>query len=291
MLDKNKIEYFLFRFFNKILLTLGLNKSRKLARLIGTFFYYFIPIRKKTVLSNLKSAFPEKSLKEIKSIAKKNYQSISITFCELMLLPSLKLSEIKSQVWFDNLDLIRNKISNGKGLILLTGHFGNWEILVSSIVSYIDAKYHVLVKPQRNEYITRWLRNTRSIGNTNVIEVGISVKEIIKALKAGEVVLIAGDQRGPYEGNRFQFFNRQTALFTGTASIALKTNCNVLLVVIVRQPDYKYKAYIEELDFNELPEDNEKKSIELTQRYISFLEKYVRENPEQYFWMHKLWKY
>lgn len=291
MFNKNKIEYFFFRLFNKILRFIGLQKARKLAKFLGTFLYYFIPIRKKTVISNLKIAFPEKSLKEIKKIAKKNFQNIFITFVELMLIPFLKLDEIKSQVWVDNLDLISNKIKNGKGLIILTGHFGNWEILISSIVAYINANYHVLVKPQRNQYITEWLKRTRSIGNTNVIPVGVSVKEIIKALKSGEVVLIAGDQRGPIDGARFNFFNHQTALYTGTASIALKTNCNIILVACVRQPDYKYIIHVEELNFENLPDEIEKRPIELTQRYISFLEKYIRLNPEQYFWMHKIWKY
>ncbi len=291
MFNKNKFEFFFFRILNKILLILGLKKVRKFANLLGAFIYYFIPIRKNIVIKNLRTAFPEKSFKEIKHIAKKNYQNISITFCELMLIPSLKLEEIKSQIYFDNLELIRKKSNDITGLIPLTGHFGNWEILISSIVAYINARYNVLVKPQRNEYITKWLKKTRSIGDTNVISVGVSVKEIIKAIKAGEVVMIAGDQRGPYEANRLKFFNKDTALFTGTASIALKTNCNVLLVAIVRQPDFKYKAYVEELSYAELPENDELKPIVLTQRYISFLEKYIRKYPEQYFWMHNIWKY
>lgn len=291
MLNKNRIEFFFFKFFYKLLKKIGLIRTRKLARFIGTIFFYFIPIRKKTVIKNLQTAFPDKPIKEIKNIAKKNYQNISITFCELMLIPYLSLEEIKTQVWYDNLELIREKVNNGKGLILLTGHFGNWEILISSIVAYVSGKFNVLVKPQRNKYITEWLRKTRSIGNTNVITIGISVKEIIKALKSGEVVLIAGDQRGPFEGYRFQFFNHPTSLYTGTASIALKTDCNVLLVAIERQPNFSYKAYVEELNFNNLPVDKEQKSFVLTQRYISFLEKFIRRSPEQYFWMHKLWKY
>ncbi|MCX7797900.1 MAG: lysophospholipid acyltransferase family protein [Melioribacter sp.] len=291
MLNKNRIEFFFFNTLNKIFKKIGLKKTRKLAKIIGLVVYYLLPIRKKTVLQNLRTAFPEKDEKEIKKIAKKNYQNISITFCELLLIPHLKLSEVKEQVSFENLELVKKNIEKKEGLIILTGHFGNWEILISSIVAYINAKYHVLVKPQRNQYITQWLKETRSVGNTNVIASGISVKEIIKALRSGEVVLIAGDQRGPFEGHRFQFFNHPTSLYTGTASIALKTKSNVLLAAVERQKDYKYKVFIEELDFNNLPENDEEKSLELTQRYISFLERYIRKSPEQYFWMHKLWKY
>jgi len=58
-----------------------------------------------------------------------------------------------------------------------------------------------------------------------------------------------------------------------------------------RQKDFSYKMHLEELNFENLPDEHEEKLRELTQRYISFLEKHIRKNPEQYFWMHKIWKY
>jgi KDO2-lipid IV(A) lauroyltransferase len=130
----------------------------------------------------------------------------------------------------------------------------------------------------------------RKFGNKIILS-GISVRKIYETIKNGEMIGVAGDQRGHYEGQRFIFFGNPTALYTGTASIALKMNCPVIMAAFERQKDFSYKMYLEELNFDNLPDDHEGKLRELTQRYISFLEKHIRKNPEQYFWMHKIWKY
>lgn len=291
MFNKNKIEFFLFRSAQKLTGFLGIENSRRAALLLGAFFYYLVPIRKKTTIENLSKAFPEKSLKEIKTIALKNYQSITITFFELMCIPSLTPESLKAQVEYDNPSLLEKLSSKENGLIIFTGHFGNWEFLMTAIAMSISKHMNVLMRPQRNNYITQWLKDTRARFGSKVIDAGISVKELYKALINKEAVGIAGDQRGHYDNPRFNFFNQPTALYTGTASIALRTKSNVLLSALVRQSNLKYKCYLEELSFENLPEDEEEKIKELTQRYISFVEKHVRKNPEQYFWMHKIWKY
>lgn len=291
MINKNKLEYFLFRFALKLLGLLGLENSRRAAVVVGTLVYFIFPIRKKTTIDNLTKAFPEKSVKEIKRIALENYRNITITFFELMCIPSLSKEEMKHQVEFENYDLFMKVVKEGKGLIIFTGHFGNWEFTMTSLAVNLSTPINILVKPQRNPFITEWLITTREHFGSKVIDTGVSVKSLFKVLINKGVVGIAGDQRGHFDNPRFNFFNQPTALHTGTAAIALRTKSNVLLTANVRQKNRKYKSYMEPLSFENLPEDEEGKLRELTQRYISFIEKYVRKYPEQYFWMHKIWKY
>ncbi len=291
MIDKNKIEFFLFRSAQKIFGFIGINTTRRIAVLVGTLFFYLIPIRKKTTIENLSKAFPDLSISKIKELAKKNYQNVTITFLELMCMQSISSAQIKSEVEFDKPELLHHLIDEPNGLIVFTGHFGNWEFLMTAIALNIKTHFNVLMRPQRNCYINKWLKKTRARFGTRVIEAGVSVKELFKALVNKEAVGIAGDQRGHFDNPRFNFFNQPTALYTGTASIALRTKSNILLTALVRQKDFKFMCYLEQLSFENLPDDEEAKIKEITQRYISFIEKYVRQYPEQYFWMHKLWKY
>jgi KDO2-lipid IV(A) lauroyltransferase len=290
-IDKNKIEFFLFRSILFLLKKLGLEKTRKLASKVGLFIYYFIPIRRATTISNLHKAFPQKSKSEIRSIARKNYQSITITFFELMLIPHLPHSIIENQVECTNVELINEKVQNGKGLILLTAHFGNWEFIISYLAPKLEGIFNILVKPQRNPFITKWLEKTRHVARTKIIPIGVSVKSIYQALNNKEVVLIAGDQRGHKDGPRFNFFNQPTSYYTGTAAIVDRMNCNLLICFIQRKIDLTYKLTIKELDFSETIVDEDERVSLITQKYIELLEELVKENPEQYFWMHKLWKY
>jgi len=291
MIDKNKVEFFLFRTAQKIFGSIGLNITRRIAVLAGTLFFYLVPIRKRTTIENISKAFPDKSVREIKNLARKNYQNVAVTFLELMCLPSLTKEQMKEQVEFDKPELLDKLIDEPSGLIIFNGHFGNWEFLMSGIAVNIKKHLNVLMRPQRNSYLNEWLKEARAHFGTRVIEAGVSVKDLYKALVNKEAVGIAGDQRGHFDNPRFNFFNRPTALYTGTASIALRTKSNILLTMLVRQKNFKFKCCLEQLSFENLSENEESKINEITQRYISFIEKYVRLYPEQYFWMHKLWKY
>ncbi|TSA25755.1 MAG: hypothetical protein D4R68_08325 [Ignavibacteriales bacterium] len=291
MFNKNKIEFFFFILFSKIFKVIGLRSTRKFAKLLGSFIYYIIPIRKKIVIENLTSAFPEKSNKEIERIAKRNYQNIFLTFFEFMYYPNSNSEEIKTMLKVPNLDLMKNKMEEGKGMIFLTGHFGSWEIGGLAAALLMNYPFHVLAKPQRNPYITEWWKNTREMFGNKEIWLGVSIRQIFEVLKSNGILCVVADQRGPMDSPRVNFFGRQTAFYTGTASIILKVKCNVIMGVIIRQSDYSYKTEIEELVIDDIGKNQNDQVKEITQKYISFLEKHIRNYPEQYFWMHKIWKY
>ena len=162
-----------------------------------------------------------------------------------------------------------------KSAIFLTGHFGGWEFCLSPLSQKMGRPFHLLAQPQSNSLISDYVMKARKTFGNEIILSGISVRRLYENLLKGGLVAIAGDQRGSYEGPRFSFFGRPTALYTGTANISLKTNCLVLMTAFERQSDFSYKVHLEELSFNDLPESNEEKIRELTQRYISFLEKFI----------------
>jgi KDO2-lipid IV(A) lauroyltransferase len=178
-----------------------------------------------------------------------------------------------------------------KGVILLSAHFGNWEYVAASASLQVDLPFHVVVKPQRNPYVTNWLNKMRTKWNNKVISLGISIREIYKNLKEKNLIAMVADQRGPYEGIRVNFFGIKTAVYSGTAALALKTKAPIIYGITVRQPDYSYNVVLEEISMENLPENEEDRIIELSQRHTSYLEKFIRQYPEQWLWMHKRWKY
>ena len=291
MIDKNKAEYLFFLFFIKLFKIAGLKGTRYLGKIVGSFVYFVVPIRKKVVIENLRKAFPEKGLSEIKLIARRTYQNITITFFELMYIPNCTREEVKSFIEIENLDVCKKILSQEKGFIFLTGHFGSWEVAALSLPIHLDIKMHVLAQPQRNSYITKWLNDARELFATKVIWVGVSVRHIIEALKKGETVCIAGDQRGPVESERINFLNVPTSYHMGTPAIILKTNSEVVVGFAIRQKDFNYKMRLTELDLANLPSDKSMQVVEVERRYIQILDKFVRQYPDQYFWMHKIWKY
>ena len=288
---KNRIEYILFILFSWCFRLLGINRSRKFATILAFVFFYLIPIRKKVVFNNLKIAFPENHSQTNKKLAFNIYLSFAITLVEILYLPYIKKEKLINEVVCSNPELIIEKFKEGKGLILLSSHFGNWEFGAISIAMQVNLPFSVIVKPLRNPLVYEWMNNFRTKFGNEVVPLGISIRKTYQTLKQKKVVAMVADQRGPREGVKVDFFGRKVSVYTGPAALALKTGAPLICGIAVRQKDYKYKMELVEISQKNLPAAEEDKILEISQRYTSYLEKVIRENPEQWLWMHNRWKH
>lgn len=288
---QNKLEYAIFLSFALMVKILGLNLSRRFSFFLAAFFYYFVPIRKKTVFENLTMAFPNYSKKKIKKIAFGSYRSFCITLVEILYMPNMSKEEIIESVKCSNPDLIVEKYKENNGVILLSAHFGNWEYIACSMSAVIDIPFTVITKPQRNPYVTKWLDTVRIRWGNKIVSLGISIRQVYKELKQKNIVAMVADQRGPSDGTRVDFFGRKASVYPGPAILSLKTKAPILYGIAIRQPDYSYKATMVEISQDNLPEKEEDKVTEISRRHTAYLEEVMRKHPEQWFWMHKRWKY
>jgi len=288
---KNRIEYIIFRLFILLFKLLGLNISRRVAPVLAFVFLYFIPIRKNVVLENLRIAFPQNNLTSNKKLAFRIYQSFAITLVEIMCLPHLRKSKMENAVHCLNPELITQKFNEGKGVILLSSHFGNWEYGAISIALQVQLPFSVVVKPLRNSLVYDWMNKGRTKFGNEVVPLGISIRKTYQTLKEKKIVAMVADQRGPKEGVKVDFFGRKAAVYTGPAALALKTGAPIICGIPIREKDFRYRMLLVEIPVNNLPESEEEKIREISQRYTTYLEEVIREHPEQWLWMHKRWKY
>jgi Kdo2-lipid IVA lauroyltransferase/acyltransferase len=288
---QDRIEYILFILLSYSVRVIGLSPSRKLSYLLAAFFYFIVPIRKKTVKDNLQKAFPEYNKSRINKIAFGSYRSFCITLVEILYLPGMSESELVSSVLFTDIPMMKHQFEEGKGLIFLGAHFGNWEYIALSVAIQMNVPLSVIVKTQRNTLVNNWLDYNRVRWGNRIVPLGISIRQVYKELKEKRIVAMVADQRGPSDGIRINFMGRKTSVFSGPALLALKTGAPIIFGITIRQPDYSYKAAIELINTDDLPEEEDLKVVELSQRHAAVLEKYIKQFPEQWFWMHKRWKH
>ena len=288
---KSKLEYFLLITFQKFFGLIGLHNARQLNSVVAFVFYYLIPVRKKTVFNNLRLAFPNWEEPKIKKTAWENYKSIAVTFIEILLLENLSTYELTNAVNCPNKNLIVNKFNEGKGVILLSAHFGNWEFVALSVAQQIGIPFSVIIKPQSNKFVSDRMNKYRTKWGNKIVPLGMSVRTIYQELKSKKIIAMVADQRGPADGMRVNLFGIQSATYDGPATLAVKTGSPMIYGIGVRQSDYSYLLELEEIDMNNLPENEEEKIKEITQRHTSILERIIRQYPEQWFWMHNRWKY
>jgi len=272
-------------------LALPLKSVQRLGVYLGSLGYYVVSRRRKIALENLRYAFPEKSERELRTIAKGAFRNFAITFTELLWFPNLTDEIIRQVVHIRNPEVITESYRTGKGLILLAGHFGNWELIALAVGRLTGIPFTIIVQRQNNHLVDEVINRHRTLFGNRVVPKGASIREILRTLQERRVVAIAPDQSGPTEGPYVTFFGRTVSAHQGPAVFALKSGAPVIMGFMVRQQDGAYEVTLEEVPSADLTAYNDQTMLELTQRYTSLLEKYIRRYPDHWLWLHRRWKH
>ncbi|MBX3043647.1 MAG: lysophospholipid acyltransferase family protein [Candidatus Kapabacteria bacterium] len=290
-----KIIYFFSHYFMMSLgfisQKLSIKNRAAFGKLIGGFLRILSKSRSDITLKNIKNAFPEKEESEIISIRNESYQNLGITLAELLAFPSLRKEDFLNYVKFENIDLVKEKIAEGKGLIFISGHFGNWELTAYTAGLALDVPITIIVKPQRNHISDTYLNSLRTSGGNKIVPMGRAARTIIETIKKNEAVAMLVDQSAHSQKDVFvEFFGKPAVTYEAPAMIALRFKTPIVTGFAHRQPDMTYKVVIKEIKFDDL-DDSKESIVELTRRHVKELEDNIIQNPGLWAWQHKRWKY
>jgi KDO2-lipid IV(A) lauroyltransferase len=285
------IEYILFQSVAALLTLLPLRLVRSIGALLGGGAYSLWAHRRRIALDNLTKAFPDRSRGELESIAKGAFRNVGISLLELLWFSRITPDKIRSLVRFDNPDLIRERYAQGKGLLLLTAHFGNWELLAQSVKTNLGIPVHIIVKTQANPLVDKKVNQRRTRFGNPVIPMETSLREVLKALRAGEAIGIVADQAAPMENVPIEFFGRNVPTHQGPAVLSLKVGSPLVALFSVRQADGSYEVYVREIPRRDLGGYTPENVVELTKRHTKLTEEFIRTYPDHWMWMHKRWKH
>ena len=288
---KHYIEFVLFQAFKLTILSLPLKSAQRLGSYVGSLAFSLCTSRREIALENLRHAFPEKSEHECRAIARGAFRNYGITFAELLWFPNLNDERIRRLVQVQNAELATTAYRNGKGLVMLSGHFGNWELNALATPYLMQLPTTIIVQTQSNELVDNVINRHRCLFGNRVVPMGMSVREIIRTLESGGVVAIAPDQSAAMEGAFVEFFGRKVATHKGPAAFALRFGAPLQIGFTLRKPDGTYSIVIEEIRTSDLTDNSEANIVELTRRHTALLEKYIRMYPDHWLWMHRRWKH
>ena len=297
-MKKNKAlaysEYFLVYSFYAFLNILPQDLSLKIGRFLGLLFYKIDKKHRKHTLNNLKIAFPTKTENELNDIAIKFYKNLGMVFVEIFRLNKYKESNIDDFVEYD-FDQIKN-IYGGQGILLLTAHFGNWELLAKTF-GLKGYKGNVLARPLDNPYIEKILYDLRTAsGNKVIYNRENAVKNIISALNEKEIVGFLPDENASKRIGVFvDFFGVKACTMPGMANIAAKTKLPVVPAFIVRikgkDGNYsKHRLIIEPPLDIKYTSDRKTDTMNILKLFNEKIEDIIKQYPEQWFWIHNRWK-
>lgn len=282
------IAYIFVRLLNIIFFFIPISASLWLARRLGSVAFFVNKKRRLITYANLRAAFAkEKTPREMRRITKKVYQNLIETFVEILNLTKVTKRYTDKYVEVVNLERIQNAGKSDRGTILLTAHFGDWELsnLTSAMFGFPIV---VLARDQKMKRLNELLNRLRESKGCKVARKGLSTKNILKTLYGKNMVGILSDQDAGRKGTFVNFFGRPTSSHSGPMEIAAHTGALILPNFIVRTHGPYHKLYLEE--YIELTGSSEKDIREGLQKFASTLESYIRRYPSQWLWMHKRWK-
>lgn len=242
-------------------------------------------------VENLSRAFPDRfSPSEIEALARRVFEDLGRTVVDVARSDRLLSGREAGAMQVDGFERLLSARQRGKGVLVITAHLGPWELLPLFIARYYGPS-HMVARPLDDPRLDDLLTRMRERGGNRVIRKRDALQAILQVLRRGETVGILIDQHiSEKEGVVVPFFGRPASTVTGPALIAIRSGAAVVPMVILREARGQYRVQI-------APEVPVRRSGDLradlvvnTARFTAAIEAFIRERPDQWFWVHRRWK-
>ena len=269
---------------------LPLEMALRCGRVVGHVIARIHP-RRRIAYVNIKAAFGNRySAKERKDLVSRNIIHLAQNIVEMLSFRKMNLDYFRTYIRAVHLERYVQAIQDAQGTLLITPHFGNWEL--TQIISCVLGKpLYVLERQQKHTQLDDFLNELRSAHGSVPIRKGRGVRDFIRVLRANGVVGALGDLSGGRDGSKVCFFGRRTTAPSGIFWIARRTGSAVLPCFMVRENGAHHRIFVEEPLRLACTDDEERDVQEYLQSYYHLLENWVRRYPDQWFWLYKRWKY
>jgi len=258
--------------------------------LVYLLVYYILRYRRSVVRTNLTNSFPEKSLNELVCIEKEFYKHLCDSFFETIKVLNMSEEEMKRRMIFHSDDLVKKYEKEGRSIILVFGHYCNWE-WTTSYALHTDLFVGGLYKPLHNKVFDSMFKKIRSRFGAHTIAKDTALRKMVSLKKSKEQSLIAfiGDQTPKKKDIHYwtEFLHQETPIFLGAEKMA-----KLLDHVVVFAHLRKVKRACYEVDFTLISDKaKEEEEFFITETHTRILETIIKEEPSYWLWTHKRWKH
>jgi KDO2-lipid IV(A) lauroyltransferase len=262
---------------------------------VGRLIHRFLPYRRGVIVENIKRAYGARiSEQQVERLAQSHYTHLFKLFSELVSFRFISLEERAKRVRVEGVPELTEAFSAGKGIIVLTGHFGNFEVSTVSGIEHfpqVKGRIHFLRRPIKPKWLSDFLTRRFNQAGFGVIGRRGSLDEIVTILEKGDAIVFPFDQyaRRP-EGIEVPFFDVPAGTHKSMAVIAMATGSPVMPAASWREPDgthvLKFWPPLAPIEYDDVGQE-----IRLnTAQYNEALAQRVLAHPEQWWWVHRRWK-
>jgi KDO2-lipid IV(A) lauroyltransferase len=261
-----------------------------IGKLSGEIAYRVFRVRRRVVEENLAATIGRGLDRAgLDRIARAVYHHLGCTLFEYGRFQRLDRARLDAWVEVEGFERIAAAHARGRGVILVTGHFGNWE-LMGAAVAMRGYPVHFLAREQRNPYVDRFMNRTRGHLGVGLVHPGPELRRIYRRLRQGEILGLLFEQDAGPAGEVLDVLGRVASVQTGAAVFALRTGAPIVPGAIARQRDGRHRVSFEAPLWPDLEAPAEAETRRLMAACNSSLERFILRYPEQYYWVHRRWK-
>lgn len=264
------------------------HQKRKLARLLTLFAYKLSGIRRRLMTQNLMLHL-KLSQKEALALSEKVFYHFLLNSFEMASLKYMSHEELRNKVETEGFEHLEAALAKKKGAIIVSGHFGLWEF----VPAWIATKGHdvtIVVRRQNNRHVDEWFETMRHTHGPKTTDSGFGLREILKALRQGHILALMVDQDNGKQGIFVRFFEKYASAPVGPAQISLRTGAAIVPLAMFPGKDGVHKMKVLSPIYPENFENTVACQQQITQSFTSELENFIRQQPHEWFWLHRRWK-
>lgn len=256
----------------------------------GRIAYLILAKYRNITIENLTLAFgKERTPAEIRMIARRVFENLGRNAFELIQFPKINSANIDRIVTMRGAAILDQAFREGKGVVVLTAHFGNWELMPAVLRMKGYPGYAIGRRLYFDKY-DAYLNRLRKVHDVNIIYRDESPRKMLRALRDNKIVGIVADQDvDSVDGVFVDFFGRKAYTPAGPAALAKASGAPIIPVLIMRE-NGRHTVVVDPPVGLVDTGDREKDLAENTQRWSNIIESYIRRYPDQWVWMHRRWK-
>ena len=291
---RQRAELLLFRLATGGLATLPRAAARRALRAAAKAVFFLIPSRRKILFANLTAAFPDKTPAEIAGIGEQSLEVFTSSLVDFLETARLSRDDLLARVRVVGEKHLRAARARGKGVFLLSAHFGSWEV-GALVAGLLGEPISPVARPLDNPLLEQELDALRRRFGNRPIAKREAAKELLRAMSRNETVAILVDQNVlPREAIFVPFFGRPAATTAALARIHLKTGAAVVPVFTWPEGDGRYRLEFEipilAEEFGGPEVERDERVRRATARYMEVTEAAIRKDPAAWLWIHDRWK-
>lgn len=264
----------------------------RVAKLLGDVMYTIDRRHYRRAMGNLKRSFPDKSHAELQQLTRRSMQQLFMLFVETLFTTRLiRLDTIAKHIRLENMgEALKLLMKRQQGMIVLTGHYGNWEILGYALAT-LGFETVSVARPLDNPYVNKYLLGVRERQGQRIIAKKGATPIVVETLDRNGVVGFIADQNAGSKGLFVDFFGRKASTYKSIGLLAMQYKVPVVIGCARRLSDkFEFELLVQDIIWPADWENRDDALIYITQRYTKAIEDFVTGDPGQYLWIHRRWK-